>query len=187
MPEKGIPPVRRFRLNPSGRGLALAGTALGALLALAWAGPTAALEDGDQAPSFAGKPLEGDEKLSLAAYRGKVIYLDFWASWCAPCLTSIPMLEKLRQELAGEDFQILAINVDRDREQAKKFLARHPVGYPSVSDPEGRLPKTFGIEAMPTSFLIDRHGVIRKVHKGFRASDIDTIRSEIRELLESGK
>ena len=165
----------------------LAGTALGALLALGSAGPTAALEDGDQAPTFAGAALEGDEKLSLAAYRGKVIYLDFWASWCAPCLTSIPMLEKLRQELAGEEFQILAINVDRDRERAKKFLARHPVGYPSVSDPEGRLPATFGVEAMPTSFLIDRHGVIRKVHKGFKASDLDIIRSEILELLKAGK
>lgn len=177
--------MHRSRFTPSGGPLGRA--ALVSLLLLAGAGTAGALEDGDQAPSFAATPLDGGEKLSLAAYRGKVVYLDFWASWCAPCVTSLPLLEKLRKELADEDFQILAVNVDRNTEDAKRFLARHPIGYPSVSDPYGRLPETFEIKTMPTSFLIDREGVIRKVHSGFRPSDVDTIRKQIRALLKDGK
>lgn len=155
------------------------------VVALAWLGPPAAhaLEVGERAPAFSARALDGGETLSLAAYRGKVVYLDFWASWCAPCLTSLPLLEELRKELRGRDFQILAINVDRNLDKAKRFLARHPVGYPSASDPDGRLPEAFDVETMPTSFLIDRGGVIRHIHRGFRASDVDGLRTRIRALL----
>ena len=142
-----------------------------------------ALEVGDRAPQFTAPSLDGGRDLSLAAYRGKVVYLDFWASWCAPCLTSLPLLEELRAELSGEDFQVLAVNVDADPKAARKFLARRPVGYPSAMDPEGRLPERFQIEKMPTSFLIDRQGVIRHVGRGFRRSDIDRLRAHIHELL----
>jgi peroxiredoxin len=147
-------------------------------------GAAQALEAGDKAPAFSAPTLGGDGHVSLAAYKGKVVYLDFWASWCAPCLTSLPLLEELRKELAGQDFQILAVNVDKDRDKAKRFLARHPIGYPSVSDPEGKLPETFGLKTMPTSFLIDRNGVIRHIHDGFRPSDMAGLKDRIRALLE---
>jgi peroxiredoxin len=78
---------------------------------------------------------------------------------------------------------VLAVNVDSDPEKARRFLEKRPVGYPSVTDPKGRIPETFGIETMPTSFLIDRDGVIRHVHNGFRRGDIESIRSRIRELV----
>lgn len=159
-----------------------------AVLICAWTGvapgTAQALEEGDRAPAFSAPALDGDGKLSLAAYKGKVVFLDFWASWCAPCLTSLPMLEELRKELAGQDFQILAVNVDKDRDKAKRFLGRHPIGYPSVSDPEGKLPATFELKAMPTSFLIDRKGVIRHIHDGFRPSDMNGLKDRIRALLE---
>lgn len=159
---------------------ALAGAAL-----LLHAPPAAALEPGQKAPHFAARSLGGEKNLSLRDYRGKVVYLDFWASWCGPCLTSLPLLEKLRKEFSPGEFQILAVNVDRDVEKAKEFLGRHPIGYPSATDPEGRLPETFELETMPTSFLIDRSGVIRYIHRGFRAGDIDSIRDEIRKLVEA--
>ena len=66
-----------------------------------------------------------------------MVYLDFWASWCPPCLTSLPLLEKLRKEFPSDQFQILAVNVDQDPEKARKFLERTQVGYPSATDPEG--------------------------------------------------
>jgi thiol-disulfide isomerase/thioredoxin len=148
------------------------------------ASPALAVGVGDAAPTFSARSLHGESTLSLSAYRGKVVYLDFWASWCAPCLTSLPLLEKLRKEFPSDRFQILAVNVDREPDKARSFLARHPIGYPSASDPEGRLPASFGIETMPTSFLIDERGVVRLVHPGFRASDIDSIREHVRTLLE---
>ena len=77
----------------------------------------------------------------------------------------------------------IAINVDREPERAQKFLADHPVGYPSASDPEGKLPAVFGLQTMPTSYLIDRKGVVRYVHRGYHAGDDATIREHIRELL----
>jgi len=154
------------------------------LLALALAPSWArAAEPGQPAPAFSAHSLDGDATLSLGAYRGKVVYLDFWASWCGPCQTAMPLLESLRNEFPADQFQILAVNVDQDGDKAKSFLARHKVGYPSVTDPEGRLPSTYGLKTMPTSYIIDKNGVVRFVHAGFRASDIDELRSQIKSLL----
>ena len=141
------------------------------------------LEVGDRAPAFAAMSLDGSRKLSLRAYRGKIVYLDFWASWCPPCLQSLPLLEDLRKEFAADGVQFLAVNLDRDLDEARAFLREHTIGYPSATDPEGRLPETYQVKKMPTSFLIDRGGVIRYVHPGFRPSDIDEIRAQIRRLV----
>jgi peroxiredoxin len=154
-----------------------------ALFLLMSAGAAGATEIGKPAPAFSARALAGDKNHSLAQYRGKVVFLDFWASWCGPCTTSLPMLEELRQEFPADAFQILAVNVDKDPGKARAFLARHPIGYPSVSDPEGKLPETYGLSTMPSSYLIDRQGVVRYVHEGFRPKDIDEIRARIRELL----
>jgi peroxiredoxin len=153
-----------------------------------WLGPygAAALQSGDTAPSFSAPTLQG-RTLSLESLRGKVVFLDFWASWCAPCAQSLPVLDALRGEFGPEDFQVLAVNVDRDPRKAEDFLSRRPVGYPSVSDPEGALPVRFGVQTMPTSFLIDREGVIRYVHRGFRKGDEDVLRARIRELMGRGR
>jgi thiol-disulfide isomerase/thioredoxin len=112
--------------------------------------------------------------------------LDFWASWCTPCLSSLPLLDGLRREFPAKDFQVVAVNVDRDPARALAFLAERPVGYPSASDPEGRVPERFGLETMPTSFVIDRAGVIRHVQRGFRPGDIDPLREHIRRLVGGG-
>jgi thiol-disulfide isomerase/thioredoxin len=142
-----------------------------------------AVEAGQPAPQFSVASLSGDGTLSIAQHRGKVIYVDFWASWCVPCLKAVPALEKLRQEFPASDFQVIAINLDQDPERGRKFLADHPIGYPSASDPAGKLPEAFGLQTMPTSYLIDRAGVVRYVHRGFRAGDDVQIREKIRELL----
>ena len=156
---------------------------LGALLLLSPALPAAAAGVGERAPDFKAPALKGPKPLSLADYRGKVVYLDFWASWCAPCALALPVVDSFRKEFGADEFAVLAVNVDSDPKKALIFLERRPVGYPSVSDPEGKLPKQFGVETMPTSFLIDRKGVIRAVHRGFKKSDEDELRSTIRKLV----
>lgn len=142
-----------------------------------------ALEAGDKAPDFSAPSLDGKGNVSLAQYRGKVVYLDFWASWCAPCLKAIPEIEAMRKELAGKNFQVVAVNLDQQTKKALRFLEKHPVGYPSASDPKGRLPKQFGVDTMPTSYLIDGDGVIRHVHRGFQRGDGAKLRAEIEKLL----
>ncbi len=157
--------------------------ALGLLAALSLAGAAGALQQGDRAPALRGNRLDGKGQLSLEAMRGKVVYLDFWASWCKPCVVSLPALDDLRKEFPAEDFVVFAVNVDRDPALARTFLTRRPVGYPSLADPAGQMPVRFGVETMPTSFLIDREGVIRRVHRGFRKSDVPELRAAIQELV----
>ena len=171
---------RRFRSRRGAAALALA-------IGLLFGGPASAADVGQQAPEFTAPALDGGKSLSLAAYRGKVVYLDFWASWCPPCLTSLPLLEELRQQFPSDQFQILAVNVDQDPEKARKFLERTKVGYPSATDPKGRIPESFGIQTMPTSFLIDRSGVIRYVHHGFRKGDVAPLRERIAKLVATPK
>jgi peroxiredoxin len=138
--------------------------------------------EGQPAPAFRLPALDGGAPVALADQRGKVVYLDFWASWCAPCAVSLPLLDELSREFPAKDFQVVAVNVDHDTARARDFLARRPVGFRSASDPDGMLPERFGISTMPTSFLIDRDGVVRHVHAGFRKSDVDGLRALIREL-----
>ena len=143
-----------------------------------------ALDEGDRAPDFAAPTLAGDGRVELSDYRGKVVYLDFWASWCAPCLKAIPEIEKIRSELPEDVFQVVAVNLDQKQKKALRFLEKHPIGYPSASDPKGRLPEQFGLQTMPTSYLIDAEGVIRYVHPGFKKGDGEKLRDEIHALLE---
>jgi peroxiredoxin len=170
---------RFFRSRRGAAVFALATVLLSCQIALA-------ADIGQKAPDFKAPALDGKSRLSLSAYRGKVVYLDFWASWCPPCLTSLPQLEELRKQFPSDQFQILAVNVDQDPQKARKFLERTKVGYPSATDPRGSIPTTFGIETMPTSFLIDRGGVIRYVHHGFRKGDTAPLRERIAQLIGTG-
>ena len=147
-----------------------------------WANATA-VKVGEIAPAVDLPNLVGEGNTSLADLRGKVVYLDFWASWCGPCRVSFPQLETIRAELAERGFEVLAVNVDEFEEDALEFLKEIPVSYPVVQDIEGASPKIYGILGMPTGFLIDREGVVRRVHQGFRKSDGEKLRVEILELL----
>jgi peroxiredoxin len=170
--------VKRVRITPR---VALVAAMI--LLLNAPAIPVMALDVGDEAADFEAPLLAGDRSVSLSDHRGKVVYLDFWASWCDPCTKAIPALEKLRSEFSKDDFQILAVNVDKSSKKATRFLKKNPIGYPSVSDPKGKLPRKFGLETMPTSYLIDRDGVIRYIHRGFRKGDVKEIRAQITKLV----
>ena len=120
---------------------------------------------------------------ALASLQGKVVYLDFWASWCGPCRVSFPQLEKLREELGSQGFEVLAVNVDEIERDALRFLAEIPVSYPIVRDGGGETPLAYGVVGMPTGYLIDRSGTVRLVHQGYRKSDGSLLRTRIIELL----
>src|SRR5687768_321509 len=113
-----------------------------------------AVEVGEQAPPFTLPKLNEEPSVSavsLADFRGKVVYVDFWASWCAPCQISIPLLNKLRNEYAGQGlpFEVVAINVDSNPEDGTDFLLDVPVEYVVLSDPEGKTPSQYSVKAMP--------------------------------------
>ncbi|HIM01270.1 MAG TPA: TlpA family protein disulfide reductase [Myxococcales bacterium] len=154
------------------------------LIVLALSSPAIAIEPGQKAPNFRAQKLEGKGTLGLSQYRGKVVYLDFWASWCAPCLEAVPALEALRGEFPESKFQILAVNVDKETRKAMKFLEKQKVGYPSVRNPKGDIPEKFDLDTMPSSYLIDQEGVVRYVHKGFRDGDLEVIREEVRRIIK---
>jgi cytochrome c biogenesis protein CcmG/thiol:disulfide interchange protein DsbE len=96
----------------------------------------------------------------------------------------MPQYEKLQASLPREDFAIVAINVDETRSEAEKFLSAHPVSYAVVLDPAGDVPKAYGLIGMPTSYLLDRNGVVRWRGQGFKSSDIDVLRQEIDKLIK---
>jgi thiol-disulfide isomerase/thioredoxin len=158
-------------------------TALASFLLVCGASSARAVEPGQAAPTFQAKALDGKSTLSLDSYKGQVIYLDFWASWCGPCAAALPAIDQLQKEFADKGFQVLAVNVDQDVKDARRFLSRRPVGYPSVADPTGSIPTSFDVETMPTSFLIDRNGVVQYVHKGFRSGDEEELRNHIQALV----
>ncbi len=141
-----------------------------------------AVEIGAKAPEFRLPQFGSTAQFSLADVRGKVVLVDFWASWCAPCRESLPQYEKLYTGLAHADFEIVAVNLDEELGDVKKFLAAHPVNYPVVLDPAGDVPRAFGLGGMPTSYLIDRSGVVRLRSQGFNLRDIAILRDEIGKL-----
>jgi thiol-disulfide isomerase/thioredoxin len=158
------------------------------LLALALPVTAQAVESGETAPEFTLPALRTADggAVNLADFRGKVVYVDFWASWCPPCLVSIPLLNELRDKYvaAGKPFEVLAVNVDSDPEDGIEFLLDEPVNYVVVSDPEGKTPALYGVPGMPTSYLVDAEGRVRLVHEGFKRSDIELIEAEVVKLLE---
>ena len=144
----------------------------------------AAVEKGDKAPNFKLRNLFTGKAQSLKQFRGKVVYLDFWASWCGPCRQSLPLLNKLRGELRRSGFEVVAVNLDENTKNAKRFLRKFPVNYPVLLDPKGKVADRYELPGMPTSFLIDKRGKVRVVHIGFKPKDINKIRKQVISLLK---
>ena len=146
--------------------------------------PLFAVEPGDPSPDFTLPRLERNPGLiTLSDYHGKVVYLDFWDSWCATCRESLPELAKLRNEFPRDDFEIIAVNLDTDPRDGMRFIARHPVGYPVASDPSPRSAEIFGLTSLPTAILIDRDGIVRHVIRGFDKDHVADLRRQLTQLI----
>lgn len=154
-----------------------------------WTATTLAAEVGQAAPAFSAIKLDvrqqaTDPAISLEHYRGKVVLIDFWASWCPPCRRSLPAFESLRERLGAQHFEVLAINVDEEPEEGRAFLSQLQISYPVLKDSQGELARLFAVEAMPVSYVVDKKGLIRYIHKGFNKGYMPKVEAVIKQLLE---
>lgn len=153
-----------------------------ALLALAVLSMAPVEANGRTAPSLKLRAIDGSS-VELKSLNGKVVLVDFWASWCLPCKAVFPALDSLQKELETKGVDVLAINVDEKRRNADAFLAATPHTLRVLLDPRMSAADAFRVRQIPTAFVIDRAGVIRYTHEGYTAEAIDSFRSEVATLL----
>jgi len=136
------------------------------------------------APNFTLPSVVGNGKISLSNYKGRVIYLDFWATWCPPCRKSFPWMDDMQAQYDDAGLTIIAVSIDRNRELAERFVQQMEPGFKVVHDPASAVSRKYGVSAMPTSYLIDRDGNIVSTHVGFRESDKAKLEQQIEDLLD---
>jgi thiol-disulfide isomerase/thioredoxin len=151
--------------------------------ALALGATTAhAVDAGAPAPGFT-LPTAKGEAIALDKLRGKVVYVDFWASWCGPCRRSFPWMNEMQQKYGAKGFTVVAINVDKKRADADKFLALLPASFPVVFDEAGTTPTAFAVQGMPSSYLIDARGNVSYVERGFTDESRGPLEERVKALL----
>ena len=123
----------------------------------------------------------------LAPVEGRVVWVDFWASWCVPCRRSFPWLNSMHRKYGAEGLQIIAVNLDKDRALADRFLAEVPAEFALRFDPAGELAKHYGVQAMPSSYLIDADGNVLATHAGFRTADTADYEQAIENALSKSR
>lgn len=138
------------------------------LVAFAWLAPAA---------------LAADDPLDLSGLRGKVVIVDFWASWCAPCRQSFPWLNAMQAKYRDRGLVVIGVNVDRERVEADRFLAQTPAEFNIVYDPDGVLAARYQVPGMPSSYIIGRDGQQVGVHIGFRKGTREQREAELERLL----
>lgn len=130
-------------------------------------------------PSIALPELQRGSELDLSEYRGKVVVLDFWASWCVPCRRSFPWLNAMNKKHSDAGLVIIGVNLDQDPLGAREFLLDFPADFAIHYDRDGALAQQFGVEAMPSSFVIGRDGQTRAHHLGFKVKRQDEYEAAI--------
>ena len=133
------------------------------------------------------KAAESQPLFELSNYSGKVVYLDFWASWCVPCRKSFPWMNQLRQKYSKEELVIIAVNLDREHQLATEFLKTYPADFEVIFDPKGELAKKYQIPGMPSSILFDQQGKVITAHSGFFQDKIPEYELEIAQVISKQK
>lgn len=146
-----------------------------------WLAPAQAVELGQVAPdlALAANPLAQ----RLADLRGRHVYLDFWASWCAPCKQSFAWMQSLQARYRPQDLTVLAINLDKHRADADRFLQKNPVTFAVAYDPQGDSARLFDIKTMPSAYLLSPEGKVLMVHRGFTQQDVPVLQQRIEQLM----
>jgi peroxiredoxin len=157
----------------------LALLALATLLAL----PAAHAAAPAAATDFA-LPARDGGTLRLSELRGQVVMINFWATWCGPCRQEMPLLEQLHAKYEPLGFTLLGVNVEPDSAPAEQWLKRVPVSFPILFDRENKVSALYGVEAMPSTVLIDREGKVRHVHRGYKAGDESVYADLVRGLVK---
>jgi len=139
---------------------------------------------GGPAPNFTLESRDG-KPLSLAQYKGQVVMLNFWASWCVPCKQEMPLLDSIQKKYSKLGFTLIGVNVEPDSQAANAVLQKIPVSFPIVYDTESKVSEAYQVSGMPSTVIIDRKGQVRMLHKGYKPGDeneyLDSIRTLIRE------
>jgi thiol-disulfide isomerase/thioredoxin len=154
---------------------------MAAAILFASCAPAQAVQPGSVAPAVV-LPADGGE-FHLDAYRGKVVYLDFWASWCGPCKQSFPWMNAMQAKFADKGLVIVAVNVDNAHDDALKFLQQVPARFKIAYDPKGQVAQQYAIKGMPSSFLIGRDGKVLSLHTGFNNSARDQIEHAVEQAV----
>ncbi len=146
--------------------------------------PLAAVAVGNPAPAgdFTLKSAAGNN-IRLSEYRGQVVMLNFWASWCGPCRQEFPHLDALQQKYEGLGFTVFGVNVEQDRASADRVLRDIPVSFPILFDDENAVSEQYGVDAMPMTLLLDRNGVVRHLHRGYKPGYEDRYEEQVRSLV----
>ncbi len=144
----------------------------------------APIEVGRGAPAFSLPGLEPGQEVSLASLRGKVVLLNFWATWCKPCEDEMPAMERLYQALSEEPFELLAVSVDEDADAVRAFRDRLALSFPVLLDPRKRVANAYQSIRFPETYLIDRSGILAARYIGPREWDAPEYQARIRRLLE---
>jgi cytochrome c biogenesis protein CcmG, thiol:disulfide interchange protein DsbE len=152
------------------------------LFALFCAAGIHASEVGSPAPALSATNASGG-KLNVSEPTSKLTYVDFWASWCGPCKQSFPWMNAMSQKYGKEGLRIVAVNVDKRKEDAEKFLKQMPAQFEIGFDPEGKTAAAYQVKAMPTSMLVDDKGKIIMIHRGFRSEDSDDLERKFQQHL----
>lgn len=170
-------------MRRAGLALALA-TLLAATGCATTRGPTPAATptSTERLPSLVLPDLDGRAR-GLDEFTGQVVLLDFWATWCVPCLESLPVYAELQAELGPRGLQVVAINVDDDSEPVADFAGRFAPGVLVLLDPEATTPPKLGLKVMPTAWVLDRDGLVRSKREGFHRDEVEGLRAELLEML----
>jgi peroxiredoxin len=156
--------------------------AIAACLAVAL--PALAGPAGSPAPAFTLASSSGSD-VSLTQYKGQVVMINFWASWCGPCRQEFPLLDSIYRKYSRMGFTLLGVNVEPDSQAANEWLKQTPVSFPILYDKESKVSKLYDVAGMPSTVLIDRSGKLRMLHRGYKPGDeneyLDSIRALIRE------
>ena len=154
-----------------------------ALGAAAVGGATAAGSDASgPAPTFTLTTLTG-ESAALSQYKGQVVMLNFWATWCGPCQQEMPLLDQMYKKYKPAGFTLIGVYVDKDAPPVKQLLERKPVGFPVLLDPSSQVSKAYHVDEMPSTVLIDRQGNVRYLHRGYKPGDENEYQDRIRQLI----
>ena len=141
------------------------------------------VEKGGAMPACLVSPIGETKTEDLQRYKGQVLYVDFWASWCGPCAKSFPFLNEMHQQFKDQGLQIVGVNLDENVDDAKAFLAKYPASFTVVADVSKQCAKDFDVKAMPSSYIIDRKGIVHHVHLGFRPGEAEELRLLVEKLL----
>ncbi|WP_109017054.1 TlpA family protein disulfide reductase [Novimethylophilus kurashikiensis] len=141
---------------------------------------------GREAPAFSLTSPNGGQ-VNLSQYKGKVVYLDFWASWCGPCRKSFPWMNAIQNKYASQGLQVIGVNLDENNGDAAKFLKEMPAQFAIAFDGKAATPALYGVKGMPSSFLIGRDGKVILEHSGFNDADRAELEKNIRAAVEGAK